>query len=192
MPRAHTAQCLKRVPLLLSHTIPPTNLSGHLCTRCVTHVQEVGSFAADPQPTTTTHGPTTCSSNLGGSVADPDYDNPTYSIFNTTTYAQSPSLTVAALLEAWPVNSYPYVVQLPSGSVYLAAGAHRSLCKCICMSQQACPFVSLVHATGLSQQHVVQQLQQCALDLRQQLTWQNSMFTFTAVTWHVKLAISVW
>lgn len=29
---------------------------------------------------------------------------------------------MAALLEAWPVNSYPYVVQLPSGSIYLAAG----------------------------------------------------------------------
>ena len=55
-------------------------------------------------------------------MADPDYDNPSFSIFNTTTYGQSPSLTLALLLEAWPVNSYPYAVQLPSGSVFVAAG----------------------------------------------------------------------
>ncbi|KAA6429021.1 MAG: hypothetical protein FRX49_01131, partial [Trebouxia sp. A1-2] len=84
--------------------------------------QEVGAFAADPQPTTTTHTPPTCSPNLGGSVADPDYDNPSFSIFNPGNYSQSPSLTLALLLEAWPVNSYPYVVQLPSGSVFVAAG----------------------------------------------------------------------
>ena len=114
------------------------------------YVQEVGSFAADPQPSTTsTNGPTVCSPNLGGSVADPDYDNPTWSIFNTTTYSQSPSLTVAALLEAWPVNSYPYVVQLPSGSIYLAAGiaaqplvtelsAKRLVVRCSASVQQSC------------------------------------------------------
>lgn len=85
-------------------------------------VQEVGAFAADPSPTTTTHTPPTCSPNLGGSVADPDYDNPSFSILDPSDFGQSPSLTLAALLEAWPVNSYPYVVQLPTGSVYVAAG----------------------------------------------------------------------
>nr|QOL01228.1 putative extracellular protein TR9_036 [Trebouxia lynnae] len=85
--------------------------------------QEVGAFAADPSPTTTTHTPPTCSPNLGGSVADPDYDNPSFSILNPSDLSQSPSLTLALLLEAWPVNSYPYVVQLPSGSVFVAAGA---------------------------------------------------------------------
>ena len=56
-------------------------------------------------------------------MADPDYDNPTFSILDPTDFSQSPSLTLAALLEAWPVNSYPYVVQLPTGSVYIAAGS---------------------------------------------------------------------
>ena len=86
-------------------------------------VQEVGAFAADPSPTTTTHTPATCSPNLGGSVADPNYDNPSFSILDPSDFSQSPSLTLAALLEAWPVNSYPYVVQLPTGSVYIAAGS---------------------------------------------------------------------
>ena len=90
----------------------------HVCV-CM---QEVGAFAADPQPTTTTHTAPTCSPNLGGSVADPDYDNPSFSILNSTDLSQSPSLTLALLLEAWPVNSYPYVVQLPTGSVFVAAG----------------------------------------------------------------------
>ncbi len=56
-------------------------------------------------------------------MADPYYDNPTYSIINSTNLAQSPSLTLTILLEAWPINSYPYAIQLPSGSVLIVAGA---------------------------------------------------------------------
>ncbi|DBB05629.1 TPA: hypothetical protein ACH3X1_012246 [Trebouxia sp. C0004] len=51
--------------------------------------QEVGAFAADPKPTTMTHTPPTCSPNLGGSVADPDYDNPSFSILNSGNLSQS-------------------------------------------------------------------------------------------------------
>ena len=98
----------------------------------------MGAFAADPQPTSTTHTPPTCSPNLGGSVADPDYDNPSFSIFNTGNYSQSPSLTLALLLEAWPVNSYPYVVQLPSGSVFVAAGQSIDLAMHLCLSVHSC------------------------------------------------------
>ena len=89
----------------------------------------MGAFAADPAPSTTTNTPTTCSPNLGGSEADPDYDNPSFSIFNSVNYSQSPSLTLALLLEAWPVNSYPYVVQLPSGSVLVGAGGFSTTCQ---------------------------------------------------------------
>ena len=85
-------------------------------------LQEVGAFGTDPAPTTTTHDPPSCSPNLGGSVADPDHDNPSFSILDPSDFSHSPSLTLALLLEAWPVNSYPYVVQLPSGSVFVAAG----------------------------------------------------------------------
>lgn len=102
-------------------------------------VQEVGSFAPNPQPTTATRNPPTCSPNLGGSIADPVYNNPSYSIFNTTTYSQSPSLTLALLLEAWPVNSYPYVVQLPTGSVFVAAGILNFTCYILhCTCPQFC------------------------------------------------------
>lgn len=116
-------------------------------------VQEVGGFGTDPNPTTTTHSPPTCNPNLGGSVADPDYDNPSFSILDTGNFSQSPSLTLALLLEAWPVNSYPYVVQLPSGSVLVAAGLSTCLpltspvrqwtsaCLHACLS--VCPYVCM-------------------------------------------------
>ena len=100
-------------------------------------VQEVGAFGSDPQPTTTTHAAPVCSPNLGGSVADPDYDNPSFSILDPSDFSQSPSLTLALLLEAWPVNSYPYVVQLPTGSVYVAAG-----CSTIFVLSWAAPWFS--------------------------------------------------
>ena len=70
------------------------------------------------------HATPECSPNLGGSMADPYYDNPTYSIINSTSLAQSPSLTLTILLEAWPINSYPYAIQLPSGSVLIVAGEY--------------------------------------------------------------------
>ena len=63
-----------------------------------------------------------CSSNVGGSINDPSYDDPTYLIFNTTDFSLSPALTLTILLEAWPISSYPYVVQLPTGSVLVIAG----------------------------------------------------------------------
>ena len=63
-----------------------------------------------------------CTPNLGGSMADPYCDNPSYSIINSTTLEQSPSLTLTILLEAWPINSYPFATQLPSGSVLIIAG----------------------------------------------------------------------
>lgn len=110
-------------------------------------MQEVGAFAADPSPTTTTHTPPTCSPNLGGSVADPDYDNPSFSIMDPSDLSQSPSLTLALLLEAWPVNSYPYVVQLPTGSVFVAAGKclaqQLSLPECWHRCMSACPSAGL-------------------------------------------------
>ena len=93
--------------------------------------QETMGFAADPGPTSTTHDPPHCSPNLGGSPADPYYDNPSDSILNSGNFSQSPSLTLTILLEAWPINIYPYAVQLPSGSVLVIAGVsalHAMLC----------------------------------------------------------------
>ena len=83
-------------------------------------------------------------------MADPDYDNPSFSIFNTGNYSQSPSLTLALLLEAWPVNSYPYVVQLPSGSVFVAAGPslvlamHLRLSVCVSVCVSVCLYVCVI------------------------------------------------
>lgn len=85
-------------------------------------MQETFGFAADPSPTTTTHMSPTCRLNLGGSPADPYYDNPSYSLLNSGNFSQSPSLTLSIFLEAWPFTEYPYAVLLPSGSVLVISG----------------------------------------------------------------------
>ncbi|KAL0048178.1 hypothetical protein WJX82_009358 [Trebouxia sp. C0006] len=84
---------------------------------------EAGGWATKPSASSSMHATPECSPNLGGSMADPYYDNPTYSVIDSTTLEQSPSLTLTILLEAWPINSYPYATQLPSGSVLIIAGA---------------------------------------------------------------------
>lgn len=68
------------------------------------------------------HPMVTCSPNAGGSVADPTYDNPTFQIMNSSDFGLSPQLTLTILLESWPQNSYPFLVQLPQGSILIVAG----------------------------------------------------------------------
>ena len=63
-----------------------------------------------------------CAPNTGGSIADPSYDNPTYQIMSTKNYSLSPALTLTILLQSWPINSYPFLAQLPQGSVLIIAG----------------------------------------------------------------------
>ena len=65
-----------------------------------------------------------CAPNTGGSIADPGYDNPTYQIMNSSSYSLSPALTLTILLQSWPINSYPFLAQLPQGSVLIIAGEH--------------------------------------------------------------------
>lgn len=84
--------------------------------------QEAGGFGADQAPSTTSHPRVLCSRNAGGSLADPAYDNPTFNIMNTTDFSQSRALALTILLNAWPVGSYPFLVQLPAGSVLVIAG----------------------------------------------------------------------
>ena len=140
LPLPYYADCCYciRTPASDQHCNSTITSSWSLSIRVGVCIQEVGAFAADPSPTTTTHTPPTCSPNLGGSVADPDYDNPSFSIMNPSDLSQSPSLTLALLLEAWPVNSYPYVVQLPTGSVFVAAGRHPTSCPCLCQHMCVC------------------------------------------------------
>jgi len=37
--------------------------------------------------------------------ADPSYDNPSFSIFNTKDYTNSAPLTLTILLQSWPVST---------------------------------------------------------------------------------------
>lgn len=115
----------------------PAHANAHVdCLRCDIKQESFG-FSADPAPTSISHDPPICSPNLGAAPADPYYDNPSYSILNSGNFSQSPSLTLTILLEAWPINGYPYAVQLPSGSVLVIAGItpphtlqHTLLCPC--------------------------------------------------------------
>ena len=85
-------------------------------------MQEAGGWAGDPAPSSKTNPTASCSPNLGGSLADPGFDNPSFTILNTTDFSKSPALALTILLEAWPINSYPYVIALPSGSTLVIAG----------------------------------------------------------------------
>lgn len=66
--------------------------------------------------------PPECTPSKGASFSDRAYDNPTFSIFNPETYEQTPELALTILLAAWPLSSFPFVFQLPIGSVLIIAG----------------------------------------------------------------------
>ncbi|KAL0048241.1 hypothetical protein WJX82_010870 [Trebouxia sp. C0006] len=85
--------------------------------------QEAGGWSSMPAPSTTMQAPAECSPNTGGSNADPEYNNPTYQLFNATNNSLSPALALSILLESWPINSYPWLCVLPSGSVLIIAGS---------------------------------------------------------------------
>lgn len=73
--------------------------------------------------------PPDCSPSKGASFSDRAYDNPTFSIFDSNTYEQSPDLALTILLAAWPLSSFPFVFQLPVGSVLVIAGTLAQACK---------------------------------------------------------------
>ncbi|KAK9866371.1 hypothetical protein WJX84_008187 [Apatococcus fuscideae] len=65
---------------------------------------------------------TACVPNAGGSPGDAYYDNPTYTIYNYTANSFSTSLTLTILLDAFPINLYPYAWVLPTGSTLIMTG----------------------------------------------------------------------
>ena len=100
-------------------------------------MQEAGDWSGNVQPSTSDNPIETCDPNLGGSVADPTYDNPSYNIFYTGNHSQTPSLTLTILLRSWPINSYPYAILLPSGSALVVAGETVLLnSPCWCFAEQ--------------------------------------------------------
>ena len=86
-------------------------------------LQEVGIWGQTQSPRTgkPTYG-SQCIPNSGAVPADPYYDNPTYQIFYTNNYTLSNPLTLTILLESWPINTYPFVVVLSTGSNLIVAG----------------------------------------------------------------------
>lgn len=86
-------------------------------------MQEAGGWAADESPSTSSQPSVMCAPNTGGSIADPGHDNPTYQIMSAKDYSLSPALPLTILLQSWPVNSYPFLAQLPQGSVLIIAGS---------------------------------------------------------------------
>ena len=113
-----------------------SNLLHDLTLRCAA-MQEAGDWSGNVQPSTSDNPIETCDPNLGGSVADPTYDNPSYNIFYTGNHSQTPSLTLTILLRSWPINSYPYAILLPSGSALVVAGETVLLnSPCWCFAEQ--------------------------------------------------------
>ena len=94
----------------------------------LTLLQEVGIWGSSQTPKTgkPAYG-AQCVPNTGAVPADPYYDNPTYQIFDSSTYELSPPLTLTILLESWPINTYPFVVVLPTGSNLVVAGQSKFL-----------------------------------------------------------------
>lgn len=85
-------------------------------------LQEAGGWATDKSASTSMQPMVMCAPNTGGSIADPAYDNPTYQILDSSNYSLSPALSLTILLQSWPINSYPFLAQLPQGSVLIIAG----------------------------------------------------------------------
>ena len=92
------------------------------CCSNLVHVQESGGWGTSASASDSVSPLVTCSSNAGGSFADPTTDNPSYSIFFPENNTYSPALTLTILLEAWPISLYPFVNVLPSGSTLVIAG----------------------------------------------------------------------
>ena len=49
-------------------------------------------------------------------------DNPSFAIYDVASNTISPSLALTILLEAWPINLYPKLWVLPTGSTLVIAG----------------------------------------------------------------------
>ncbi|KAL3134270.1 hypothetical protein ABBQ38_006534 [Trebouxia sp. C0009 RCD-2024] len=86
------------------------------------HLQEAELWAANESPSIRTLPTFMCAPNTGRFIADPSYDNPTYQIMSAQNYSLSPALMLTILLQSWPINSYPFLAQLPQGLVLIIAG----------------------------------------------------------------------
>ena len=64
----------------------------------MTNLQEAGGWGGMPGPSSTDNPVTMCSPNAAGTLADPGFDNPTFQILDTTTYALSQPLALTILL----------------------------------------------------------------------------------------------
>lgn len=100
---------------------------------CELYVQEAGAWGSNATASSSQTPTVSCIPNQAASASDPVFDNPTYQIMSTSNYSLSPALTLTILLEAWPINSYPMLCQLPQGSVLIISGtAYVMKASCIC------------------------------------------------------------
>ncbi|KAL3145060.1 hypothetical protein ABBQ32_003546 [Trebouxia sp. C0010 RCD-2024] len=65
---------------------------------------------------------TQCSGYGGNQPSDPSYATATYAILDSQNFSLSRQLTLTILLETWPINTYPFLTLLPSGSTLIVAG----------------------------------------------------------------------
>lgn len=72
----------------------------------------------------------------GNQPSDPSYATATYAILDSQNFSLSRQLTLTILLETWPINTYPFLTLLPSGSTLIVAGERPFHCFCMRCSQK--------------------------------------------------------
>ncbi len=60
-----------------------------------------------------------------------------FTIYNVTSNSLTPSLTLTILLEAYPINLYPYLFLMPTGSVLIVTGNDHP-CSCFMFPSGSC------------------------------------------------------
>lgn len=60
-----------------------------------------------------------------------------FTIYNVTSNSLTPSLTLTILLEAYPINLYPYLFLMPTGSVLIVTGTDHP-CSCFMFPSGSC------------------------------------------------------
>ncbi|KAK9861867.1 hypothetical protein WJX84_011613, partial [Apatococcus fuscideae] len=64
-----------------------------------------------------------CVGNAGNQPSDPSYGTPSYTILSPTDNSLSRPLALTILMESSPINTYPFLAVMPSGSTLIIAGA---------------------------------------------------------------------
>ena len=63
----------------------------------------------------------------GNQPSDPSYATQSYTVLSPTDNSLSRPLALTILMESWPVNTYPFLAVMPTGSTLIIAGESTPL-----------------------------------------------------------------